>query len=293
MSSPSSRSDRVKDMQADVARRERNRRLAIAAAGFTVIVIVVAVLVIVKVTGGGSSDKNTPQSQSGLATVVQGVTSVPSSALDSVGAGTAVALKGITGAPALIDNGKPEMLYIGGEFCPYCAASRWGMIVALSRFGTFNGLKLMSSSSTDVYADTPTLTFHGSTFTSSYLVFHGYEVSDRNQKPLENPSTADNTIFHTYDNSPYTSSPGGIPFVDIGGKWALYGTAYDPQVLQGLNQKQVVADLKDPSSDVAQAILGEANIMTAAICQSTNQQPSSVCSASGVTAAAAKLGSGG
>ena len=36
---------------------------------------------------------------------------------------------------ALTSNGKPEMLYIGAEFCPYCAASRWSMALALSRFG--------------------------------------------------------------------------------------------------------------------------------------------------------------
>ena len=46
----------------------------------------------------------------------------------------------ITGAP-LTSGGKPEMLYIGAEYCPYCAAERWAMIVALSRFGTFSGLR--------------------------------------------------------------------------------------------------------------------------------------------------------
>ena len=36
---------------------------------------------------------------------------------------------------------KPELLYIGAEYCPYCAASRWPLIIALSRFGTFKGLR--------------------------------------------------------------------------------------------------------------------------------------------------------
>src|SRR5215471_17073708 len=40
-----------------------------------------------------------------------------------------------SGAP-LTSGGKPEMLYIGAEYCPYCAAMRWSMAVALSRFGT-------------------------------------------------------------------------------------------------------------------------------------------------------------
>ena len=41
---------------------------------------------------------------------------------------------------ALTSNGKPEILYIGAEFCPYCAAERWAIAVALSRFGTLSPL---------------------------------------------------------------------------------------------------------------------------------------------------------
>jgi Domain of unknown function (DUF929) len=41
---------------------------------------------------------------------------------------------------ALTASGKPEVLYTGAGFCPYCAAVRWPLIVALSRFGTFSGL---------------------------------------------------------------------------------------------------------------------------------------------------------
>jgi hypothetical protein len=32
-----------------------------------------------------------------------------------------------------IRAGKPEMLYIGAEFCLYCAELRWPLAVALSR----------------------------------------------------------------------------------------------------------------------------------------------------------------
>ena len=34
---------------------------------------------------------------------------------------------------SLTSDGKPQMLYIGAEFCPYCAAMRWSMAVALSK----------------------------------------------------------------------------------------------------------------------------------------------------------------
>ena len=44
------------------------------------------------------------------------------------------------GSP-LSSGGKPEVLYVGTEFCPYCAAESWSLIVALSRFGQFSGLQ--------------------------------------------------------------------------------------------------------------------------------------------------------
>ncbi len=41
--------------------------------------------------------------------------------------------------PAAADRrGKPEVLFVGAEFCPFCAAERWPLIVALSRFGHFS-----------------------------------------------------------------------------------------------------------------------------------------------------------
>ena len=57
------------------------------------------------------------------------------------------------------------MIFVGAEYCPYCAAERWSMIMALSRFGTFTGLKEMSSESNDVDPDTSTFTFVDSSYT--------------------------------------------------------------------------------------------------------------------------------
>ena len=37
---------------------------------------------------------------------------------------------------ALTEAGLPEMLYMGAEYCPFCAAERWAMVMALSKFGT-------------------------------------------------------------------------------------------------------------------------------------------------------------
>ena len=48
----------------------------------------------------------------------------------------------------LMSGGKPEVFYAGSEACPFCGVQRWGMIVALSQFGTFSNLHLMQSVAT-------------------------------------------------------------------------------------------------------------------------------------------------
>ena len=120
--------------------------------------------------------------------VVSSMTSLSPSDLDAVGTGSANNLiKKVSGTPLSGPDGHPEVFYLGAEYCPYCAAERWPMIVALSRFGTFSGLKTTSSSSTDIYPNTPTFTFHGATYTSQYVDFVSVETTDRNQNPLESP----------------------------------------------------------------------------------------------------------
>jgi hypothetical protein len=52
----------------------------------------------------------------------------------------------------------------------------------------------------------------------------------------------------------------------------------------------IAGSLADPSNQTAQNIDGTANILTAAICQLTNNQPGQVCSTPTITAAKAKLG---
>jgi hypothetical protein len=85
-----------------------------------------------------------------------------------------------------------------------------------------------------------------------------------------------------YDASPYTSSPGSIPFVYFAGKFLLIGGTYQPDVLQGKSWNQIAQALADPSSPRAQAILGSGNQITAAFCGATGQQPTSVCDAPAV-----------
>ena len=119
---------------------------------------------------------------------------VPAATLAQVGAGSVTTPPAGSPATPLTSGGKPEMLYIGAEYCPYCAFERWGMIVALSRFGSFSGLRTMHSSSTDVYPNTPTWTFYKSSYTSKYLTFTPVEETTNvpdgsgGYMPLQSPT---------------------------------------------------------------------------------------------------------
>jgi hypothetical protein len=217
--------------------------------------------------------------------LVTTITSLPASELDSVGQGSAgQRLQKVQGSKLLGATGKPEIFYLGAEYCPYCAAERWSMIVALSRFGTFSGLATSSSSSTDIYPNTPTFTFRNASLASQYLDFRSVETSDRNQNPLQSPTSADQALVAAYDTA------GSIPFVDIGNRYAFSGSTYLPDILAGMTWQDVAAALQQPSSPQAQAILGSANLITAAICKLTGDQPSAVCGSPAIQALEQKIG---
>jgi hypothetical protein len=84
-------------------------------------------------------------------------------------------------------------------------------------------------------------------------------------------------LFTKYGTPPYTSTTGGFPFIDLAGLYTLYNTSYTPQILANLTWQQIATKLKDPTDPVTQAIVGNANIMTAATCIATDDVPSSVC----------------
>jgi thiol-disulfide isomerase/thioredoxin len=260
-----------------------------------VVVIVVAFLFI-KALNKGSSSGSSGGGVAGTAlgaSVIKDITSVPSSTLDSIGSGGAYA-KTVSpvSAPALKSGGKPEILYMGGEYCPYCATERWAMVQALSRFGTFTGLHGIHSSSTDVYPSTPTVTFYGSHYTSKYLTFSPVETAGLTENStLQTPTSAQDKLFAKYDYPPYVQAneKGAIPFIDLGGKYLIHGAQYNPQVLQGKTWAEVAAALSDKSTAIAQGADGAANILTATICKLTNNQPASVCSSATITTLQGKL----
>ncbi len=259
------------------------------------VVAVVVAFAIVK-----ASNQPAPAASASLApaSVVSDVTTVPAAAFDAVGVGADVATpKPLPkGTPPLLRSGLPQVVYVGAEYCPYCAAERWAVVVALSRFGTFSRLGATESSTTDVYPGTKTFSFYGSGYTSPYLRFTSAELESNQPAAgggytdLQQPSALEQRLLETFDRAPYATTAGAIPFIDIGNRYVISGTMYDPGLLQGLSMPAIAHQLQDPSSPVAKAILGSANLITAAICAATGDQPSAVCSSSAVVAANDRLG---
>ncbi len=73
------------------------------------------------------------------------------------------------------------------------------------------------------------------------------------------------------------------------GSYVISGASYDPSVLAGKSHAQISGALSDPSSPIAKGVDGTANVITAALCRLTKNNPAPVCTAQGVLAATATL----
>jgi len=284
------RRERIAAQRAAQQRAQRRNRLLIAGGAVVVVMAVVIGIVLAHGGSGGQASGGGSPGPTGtsLDSLTAQVTSVPAAVLDQVGGGQATTVpSAITGDP-LTSGGKPEMLYIGAEYCPYCAAERWPMIVALSRFGTFTGLATTSSGvrngagTAEPYPNTPTFTFANSAYTSSYLTFTAVEEFTNIPDPstggytkLQTPTAEQQALIEKYD----AANQGAIPFIDFGNRYMSVGASYDPGVLQGLTWSQIAADLHDPTTKVAKSALGAANYITATLCKLTGNKPATACTA--------------
>jgi hypothetical protein len=273
---------RIASQRAAQQKQDRRRNLFVTGGTILGVIIIVAVIVVV-----GVNSKSKSSSGSGNAVVAASSTLTSdikaAAATNDTPDFTKVALapKSTNGA-ALTSAGKPEVLYVGAEYCPYCAATRWPLTVALSRFGSFSGLDTTYSSDSDsVGPHTPTLSFRDATYTSSYISFVSREQEDGLGKPLQTLTTAENTLFSSLGGSSY-------PFIDFGNKWYQHGSIYDPAILKGLTPDSVASQLTSTGT-VGATISASADILTAAICKIDGNTPAAVCNAKGVLDAGVAL----
>jgi uncharacterized protein DUF929 len=271
----------AREQAALAARRNRNRTIGIAS--ILLVVVIVAALIIVKVGGGGgnsgASVSSPPAGTPIPAGITNKLTSVPLSTLAAAPT-SGVSSPSAISDPKLTADGKPELLFIGAEFCPICATERWAMYVALSKFGTFSPQPgRIHSAVRD--GDIPTITFYDTTYTSPYLTFTPVETTTNQPNgnyyvTLQSPTAAELKIWEAHTNQSF-------PFLDFAGKADLTTAQYDPSLLEGgLTFDQIASDVGNNSTTIGADIDASAKILIQTICSKmTGSKPASVCSAVG------------
>ncbi len=138
---------------------------------------------------------------------------VPENILDNIG------LKGnvsqIINGSTIWNYGKVTLIYVGADYCPYCAAS----------------------------------------YSSSTVIFEGYEIMSRNYVPQQQLPISVQTLMKEYDPQ------GIIPFLDIDNRYIIIGSQYSPLVIRGLSWFQICSQLGNPKSNIADEIDGSANLI--------------------------------
>ena len=293
---------RAAEMRAKQAREAQRRRVLLATGAIAVVIVIVVGLVLVKVIGKDDDDDGSRVAEVGHFRAARGRAHGRhdgpglASATRSVPPVSRRCRRGID-APALTENGKPKVLYIGAEYCPFCAAAALAdgrRPVAVRRPGPAS--RAQQSAAEDVFPEHPDAVLprgqvHQRLSDVRRLRDRDQQAGRRSVHPARHAAGADQKIFDTYNKPPYIDSAGGIPFANIGGKYVTSGASFSPELLEGKSRAEIAAALSDPSSDIAKAVVGNANVLTAAICEATGNKPA-VCTSAGVQAGAAALAKG-
>ena len=265
-----------------------------------IVLVVVIVLVVLKVTDNSPTPHTPTSVTQASAALVHQVTSIPTGVFDAVGDPQSPLLE----APmALRDGsvptvgGRPAVVWVGALFCPYCAADRWALVVALGRFGTFDKLYTTASSGSDAFPDTVTFSLDGSVYSSTRVALSAIEEYGNQPSHyapagfarLGYPDALQRAAMLSYDRAPWAQA-GQLPFIDVAGKLVVSGQMFSPGLLDGYTMQQVANELSDPATAVSQAVLGAANQITAAICAATSDEPATVCDTSAIRTTTKRLG---
>lgn len=250
-----------------------SKNMKIGAAIFVVLIVAVLLLYNWSSSGGNNSlvkYDNQPVSSTDMANL-QSIANNMTLA-NQVGTGAIASYPARIHGKNLTINSKPAVIYIGADYCPYCAAGRWGLAIALMRFGSLSGLSYMTSSSSDVYPSTPTFTFANVSYQSGYISFAEAETQTNTYQPFQSLTPLENATYRAYDT-------GGIPFIDFGNRSIQSGANYPPSLLDNHDWQYIISQIGNPSTTLSQSVIGSADVFTAQICNLDNFTPASVCSA--------------
>jgi hypothetical protein len=255
--------------------------------------------VLVLPAGQAWAARRTDGSSPAPALISQRVTSVPARTLNEVGAGRIAGPQEFSVFKLhshFTSGGKPELLTANLAWCPHCAANSWGLAIALSRFGTLHGLRVINTGThyckltrlcavnkVPCFPFTHGLSFFGTSYRSRYLSFVAIMFQDLQGHNIERPTRRENAAMNQFDPQ------GQTPAVDIGGAFGFVNSAYDPGALAHKTWSQIAGSLANAHNRIARHIDGLANLFSAAICKVTKDRPAAVCKSTGVRAAGAAL----
>ena len=262
-------------MERDLVSRKRKRIVAVAVA---VLVIAITATVTTVALYQHQEKSKVPLSHGELS---DSLTSVPLDVYNQVGAGSASLQIQATGEKS-DGSTKANFLYIGAEFCPFCAMERLSLTAALSRLGKFENLHdTISGSAEGKLSNIPTVTYKNYAYKSNYVNFKAFEIGDREGREIADIPKLEKQIFAIY------SPNGGIPLT-YWGDIVTFGPD-SGTLLAGIKGAAVASALTNPNSKEAQSTIGGANLFSAEICSKTGGKPENVCSSSGVRSAAKRI----
>jgi len=265
-------------MRARQKKRQQTRRLTII-----ITVVIIAISIAVGVYFVSTANQGTALDKSdGVLVSAQDFTSLQKASDQPYGPAATSAMQSEVvnyGGAQFVSNGKPVVVYVGAEFCPYCAVERWALIMALERFGNFTNLHYTTSANDE--GDYATFTFVGSSYASNYIAFRGYEEEDRSQNPLQ-------TVPGNY-SAVWSTSGNGFPFLDFGNTYLIKASVLPfPDIIGGKNWTAILNDIST-SDSVGLQIREGANLITGVICKITQGAPAAVCSASPITTSTSSI----
>jgi Domain of unknown function (DUF929) len=200
-----------------------------------------------------------------------------------------------TKVPLFVVNGKPSVLYVGSITCIWCAANRWSMALALSRFGNFTYLFKGYSSLND--GDAPTLYWAPMHYESTSITFGSFYNSNYvNFLPIEEaapitggfslqPLSAIQQNVNQTGNLAYRdevryiialNSFGGTPYtvwgnyVAAGADARAFGNSSQSMSLLNMTHQQLLQQIARPSSQLGWTEYAGADYYAAMICKSIN-----------------------
>lgn len=279
--------------------------------GAVIVILLGAVGLVTYALTHESSPATVAQTSLTSPAIVSTLATIPTATFDTVGVTvpgiTLTAPQVLSGQPALTAQGRPQVLFVGSEFCPFCAAERWPLVVALARFGRFTELHDATSSSLSVFPGTATFSFAGSRYTSPYLTFTGIERysdqvgADGSFTRVAGLTSAQAALVAHYSCAGSPAPTCSAPFVDIGGRMVATTSGFSPALLAGQSQAQIAGVVAQPprstgppvtaaTPPAGPAVIAVANQLAAGICAATGQRPSTVCRSKGVRSADQALG---